>query len=99
MPLLLCPSCQPSAPMQAVVRNGVEFDVCTACRGVWLDRGELEKLLEHNRAALAQPEPERAPYQAPPSPARPAHGQYGERGEYGYGHKRKRGFDLLDFFD
>jgi hypothetical protein len=31
--------------MQAVSRSGVEFDICPTCRGVWLDRGELEKLM------------------------------------------------------
>ena len=43
VPLLMCPNCQ--ASMQAVQRSGVEFDMCPACRGVWLDRGELEKLV------------------------------------------------------
>jgi len=43
MPLLLCPN--DNAAMQTVQRSGVEFDICPACRGVWLDRGELEKLL------------------------------------------------------
>lgn len=28
-------------------RKGVEIDYCPTCRGVWLDRGELDKLLEH----------------------------------------------------
>ncbi|MET0181492.1 MAG: zf-TFIIB domain-containing protein, partial [Caulobacterales bacterium] len=49
MPLLVCPSCDTKAPMQAVQRHSVEFDVCTSCRGVWFDRGELEKLLESTR--------------------------------------------------
>jgi Zn-finger nucleic acid-binding protein len=31
--------------LQTVVRQGVEIDRCPACRGVWLDRGELEKLV------------------------------------------------------
>jgi Zn-finger nucleic acid-binding protein len=31
--------------MQEVQRNGVTIDICPTCRGVWLDRGELEKLL------------------------------------------------------
>lgn len=43
MPLLMCPNCQ--AGMQEISRNGVMIDVCTQCRGVWLDRGEMEKLL------------------------------------------------------
>ena len=43
MPLLMCPNCD--ASMQAVQRASVEFDMCPRCRGVWLDRGELEKLI------------------------------------------------------
>ena len=44
MPLLMCPN--DNASMQTVDRNGVQFDMCPTCRGVWLDRGELEKLME-----------------------------------------------------
>lgn len=43
MPLLMCPN--DNSAMQTVERSGVQFDMCPACRGVWLDRGELEKLM------------------------------------------------------
>lgn len=43
MPLSVCPNCQ--TPMAEVNRRGVYVDICTKCRGVWLDGGELEKLL------------------------------------------------------
>ena len=46
MPLLLCPN--DNAAMQTINRNGVELDVCPTCRGVWLDRGELDKLIERS---------------------------------------------------
>ncbi len=36
--------------MQTVDRNGVELDICSGRRGVWLDRGELEKLMEGAKA-------------------------------------------------
>lgn len=52
MPLLVCPNCD--VGMTNVQRSGVEIDICPKCRGVWLDRGELEKLLEPFRDA---PEP------------------------------------------
>ena len=39
--------------MRTVDRAGVQFDMCPSCRGVWLDRGELEKLM----AASDQPAP------------------------------------------
>jgi uncharacterized protein len=47
MPLFLCPNCNVS--MQPVQRAGIELDVCPQCRGVWLDRGELEQILDHER--------------------------------------------------
>lgn len=39
-------------------RNGVEIDYCPTCRGVWLDRGELDKIIDRAAAASA-PEPAR----------------------------------------
>ncbi|RDI95771.1 hypothetical protein DV704_05730 [Meiothermus sp. QL-1] len=52
MPLLVCPNCQNG--MNEVVRSGVHIDVCPKCRGVWLDGGELEKLLGQVRAYEAE---------------------------------------------
>lgn len=40
-----CPHC--AVELQMSERRGVEIDYCPTCRGVWLDRGELDKLLEH----------------------------------------------------
>lgn len=40
-----CPACECELGMSE--RKGVEIDYCPTCRGVWLDRGELDKLLEH----------------------------------------------------
>ncbi|MBC7143725.1 MAG: zf-TFIIB domain-containing protein [Rhodobacteraceae bacterium] len=46
-------------------RNGVEIDYCPSCRGVWLDRGELDKILDRSLAETQRPvalsEPARAP--------------------------------------
>lgn len=44
-----CPKCE-VIELTMADRTGVEIDYCTACRGVWLDRGELDKIIE--RAAL-----------------------------------------------
>jgi len=38
-------------------RKGVEIDYCPTCRGVWLDRGELDKLLEHASREQSSREP------------------------------------------
>ncbi len=45
-----CPNCDDQT-LTMSERQGVEIDYCPKCRGVWLDRGELDKLLE--RAAVA----------------------------------------------
>jgi uncharacterized protein len=37
-------------------RNGVEIDYCPKCRGVWLDRGELDKIIERSAPQAARPE-------------------------------------------
>jgi Zn-finger nucleic acid-binding protein len=36
-------------------RNGVEIDYCPSCRGVWLDRGELDKIIDRSLADAAPP--------------------------------------------
>jgi uncharacterized protein len=41
---LLCPKCQ--APMRSYERSGITIDQCTECRGIFLDRGELERLID-----------------------------------------------------
>lgn len=43
-----CPTCPSDLVMSE--RNGVEIDYCPTCRGVWLDRGELDKILERAAA-------------------------------------------------
>jgi uncharacterized protein len=41
---LTCPKCH--GPMRTYERNGVHVDQCTECRGIFLDRGELERLID-----------------------------------------------------
>ncbi|BCW87365.1 hypothetical protein sos41_04940 [Alphaproteobacteria bacterium SO-S41] len=104
MPLLVCPN--DNASMQSVQRHGVEFDFCPTCRGVWLDRGELEKLMAGSREAEG--------YDAPPPPPREPprrderdYRAYDDRRDYddrrrdddGYKPRKRRGFDLFDIFD
>jgi Zn-finger nucleic acid-binding protein len=48
-------------------RQGVEIDYCPQCRGVWLDRGELDKIIERNAVQETAQAPQAAPVpQAPP---------------------------------
>ncbi len=48
-------------------RSGVEIDYCPECRGVWLDRGELDKIIDRSAPEAApQRQDERADYQGKP---------------------------------
>ena len=49
-----CPQCSQS-PLVISERQGVEIDYCARCRGVWLDRGELDKLIERSPAMTPGP--------------------------------------------
>ena len=44
-----CPLCK-TVDLNMSQRDGVEIDYCPQCRGVWLDRGELEKIIERSAA-------------------------------------------------
>ena len=46
--MLLCPACMVELTLSE--RQGIEIDYCPQCRGVWLDRGELDKILERTLA-------------------------------------------------
>lgn len=41
-----CPSCDETLMMTE--RSGVEIDYCPKCRGIWLDKGELDKIIERS---------------------------------------------------
>lgn len=83
-----CPSC-PDTTLAMTERQGVEIDYCPQCRGVWLDRGELDKLIE--RAATVPPAP---PPAAQPPQRRP------DFVDSDYGHHKKRHKSWLsDIFD
>ncbi len=57
-------------------RNGIEIDYCPQCRGVWLDRGELDKIIERAGAPTYQQGKAPAYGQQPPAP------EYRESGDY-----------------
>ncbi len=96
MPLLMCPNCDGS--MQTAQRAGVEFDMCPRCRGVWLDRGELEKLmaLEREEAQVGHGQPR--PYSRPDHYADHRH-RDDDDDHRRHGHSKKKRFDLFDIFD
>jgi Zn-finger nucleic acid-binding protein len=57
-----CPIC--TVDLVMTDRQGVEIDYCPKCRGVWLDRGEIDKIIERSAALEAKPVPP-APAPAP----------------------------------
>jgi Zn-finger nucleic acid-binding protein len=65
-----CPRCNVALAMTD--RQGVEIDYCPQCRGVWLDRGELDKIIDRAAGEFGQ---RAAPFPVePPPPARPSPG-------------------------
>jgi uncharacterized protein len=90
-------------------RNGVEIDYCPKCRGVWLDRGELDKIIERGMgsapaAAAAPARPASAPppvYQPEPQRQPDPRGGYrrDDDDDYRYKKKRKESFlgEIFDF--
>ncbi|MCU4655042.1 zf-TFIIB domain-containing protein [Roseibacterium sp. SDUM158016] len=70
-------------------RQGVEIDYCPECRGVWLDRGELDKIIERSAPAVSA---------APVAPAAPAPHRGYDDDNGGY-RKKRRGSFLDDIFD
>ena len=108
MSTLTCPKCH--GDMRSYERSGIHVDQCTECRGVFLDRGELEGLVDaelrwaQNSAPVpAAPVPAPAPaapaqpgYQQPPQQPYPQ--QPYPQQQYGRPPKKKRSF-LEDLFD
>lgn len=89
-----CPAC-PDATLAMTERQGVEIDYCPNCRGVWLDRGELDKLIERSATAAV---PAAAPPATAPPQRRPdfVDSDYGKHGHHP-GYRRKSW--LSDIFD
>jgi len=98
MPLLMCPN--DNAQMQTLDRNGVQFDMCPTCRGVWLDRGELEKLMEGAPAAAAPAPQAYAPQSQPWGETRqPYREQPRYRDDDDHRYKKKKRDSIFDIFD
>ena len=82
-----CPVCKDP---QLVIseRQGIEIDYCPSCRGVWLDRGELDKLIEKATAAVS-------PQQSAPT----YRGDSRPYPDPRYGHHKKPKSWLSEIFD
>ena len=81
-----CPNCKDVTLIMAD-RNGIEIDYCPDCRGVWLDRGELDKIIERSTQNLKTPQDDIF------------YGKQHHPKDYDYRHKKKKGIlgELFDF--
>ena len=90
-----CPVC-PDSTLAMSNREGIEIDYCPTCRGVWLDRGELDKIIERSASEQAA-----APMQRSDTPVERE--RYRDRDDDRYRensyHKRRRKGLLGDLFD
>jgi uncharacterized protein len=111
MESLTCPKCQ--GTMRTYERSGVTIDQCTDCRGIFLDRGELERLIDadarfHAESAPAAPAPPPPPQQPRGYEQQPGYDsryyddspdkRYGDDRYYGSKRKKKRSI-FEDLFD
>lgn len=101
MPLAACPECD--MPMKVTNYEDVLIDVCPSCRGVWLDRGELQKIIAIVRAEesgditedFARGRPAASRPAPPPPEARPEpREEYSEKRR-----KKKKGWGLWDVLE
>lgn len=84
-----CPVCK--IPLVMSDRQGVEIDYCPQCRGVWLDRGELDKIIERSaNEGIAVP---------PAASIQKLRDTYAHQPAYGYGHPKRRKSFLEELFD
>lgn len=97
-----CPVCTTTDLLMSD-RQGVEIDYCPQCRGVWLDRGELDKIIDRASPAAAQ-QPPAAPgqrYESAHPAAQMKHGHDDDRynSSQGYGKSYKKKSLLKELFD
>ncbi len=99
-----CPVCK-TVNLTMADRNGIEIDYCPQCRGVWLDRGELDKIIDRaGPPVMNAPMQPQQPYQQPQQPYQqhhqppgyPSQPPYGATGPY---RKKKREGFLGELFD
>ena len=90
-----CPV-SPQVNLVMAERQGVEIDYCPECRGVWLDRGELDKIIERS---IPQAQAPRQEERGVRSPSYDSHDQHDQHGHDNYKKKKHKGLlgELFDF--
>lgn len=91
---MLCPACR-DVNLAMTDRQGIEIDYCPRCRGIWLDRGELDRLVERAERAAAASVPAAASHRGYPPPRDDRYGDHAHRE-----HRPRRRKSLLgELFD
>jgi uncharacterized protein len=86
----LCPV--DSTELRRIERSGVHVDACPSCRGIWLDRGELDKILERSATHYSSKANYESDYK------RYGYQEHDKHYDKNHPHKKKKSF-LDDFFD
>ena len=91
-----CPVCE--IEMRITDRDGVEIDYCPQCRGVWLDRGELEKIVARTSPA---DDDEYDSHHDDEHHGEGRRARYGDHDERKYHGRKREGFwgNIMDIFD
>lgn len=104
-----CPVCY-DVRMREVEKNGVLIDICPDCKGVWLDRGELEKLMQDVREVREefnewyygppqQPYSQQQAYPPPQDYPDSYHSHKYDKDKYSRGYKKRKKRSVLDLFE
>jgi Zn-finger nucleic acid-binding protein len=93
---MLCPHC--NTAMKEITKSGVLIDLCPDCKGTWLDRGELEKILNRAREVEQEWEEERARLVRRPRDY-DDDDRYERRYDSDRHYRKKRWTDIFDIFD
>lgn len=95
-----CPVCSETNLVMSD-RQGIEIDYCPKCRGVWLDRGELDKIIERSTVQEAPAQPVRQQATQHHQPPQQQYDHYTDKHHghgHGYQYKKKKSF-LEELFD
>lgn len=93
-----CPVCK-DVNLVMTERQNIEIDYCPQCRGIWLDRGELDKIIARSTQETSTPDP-RISQNVQNDHYYPTHKPYEDKKYAHYDHRKKNQFGILgELFD
>lgn len=97
-----CPKC--FEPLRIAERQGVEIDYCPDCRGIWLDKGELDKIIDRTlQSEAAAPPPPPESYRKPDKKDKKDRDYDRDYDKYRHKHKKSKKKhilkEIIDLFD